>query len=91
MDFQGGVGNYTLDFSGELQQDAIVDIKAGLSNMVISIPEGIPATVVIEGGLTNVTISGEWDQSGNSYSQEGEGYELTIKVDLGAGNLGLEN
>lgn len=91
MDFRSGAGEYRLDFSGHLQQDAEVSIKSGLSSIVIVVPEGTPATVRFEGGLTNVDLSGEWRSSGSGYSLPGEGPELNITVEMGAGNLELRD
>ena len=89
MDFRSGAGEYRLDFSGDLQQDAEVSIKTGLSSIVIIVPEGTPATVQFEGGLANVDRSGSWRMSGGLYTLSGEGPELTITVEMGAGNLEL--
>lgn len=89
MDFRSGAGDYRLDFSGELQQDADVSIKSGLSRIVIIVPEGTPATVRFEGGLVNVDRSGSWRISGGLYTLPGDGPELTITVEMGAGNLEL--
>jgi hypothetical protein len=89
MDFRSGAGDYRLDFSGQLQQDAHVSIKSGLSSIVIIVPEGTPATVRFEGGLTNVDLDGDWRMSGGRYTLPGEGPELTITVEMGAGNLEL--
>ncbi len=89
MDFRSGAGDYRLDFSGDLQQDADVSIKSGLSSIVIIVPEGTPATVHFEGGLVNVERSGSWRMSGGLYTLSGEGPELTITVEMGAGNLEL--
>ncbi len=91
MDFRSGAGDYRLDFSGDLQRDADVSIKSGLSSIVIVVPEGTPATVRFQGGLTNVDYSGAWRMSGNVYSLPGEGPELTITVEMGAGNLELRD
>jgi hypothetical protein len=91
MDFRSGAGDYRLDFSGELQRDADVTIKSGLSSIVIIVPEGTAATVHFEGGLTNVDRSGDWRMSGSVYSHPGEGPELTITVEIGAGNLELRD
>jgi len=91
MDFRSGAGDYRLDFSGELLQDADVSIKSGLSSIVIVVPEGTPATVRFEGGLTNVDVGGEWRMSGSVYTLSGEGPELTISIEMGAGNLELRN
>jgi hypothetical protein len=89
MDFRSGAGDYRLDFSGDLQQDAEVSIKTGLSSIVIIVPQGTPATVQFEGGLANVDRSGSWRMSGNVYTLPGEGPELIINVEMGAGNLEL--
>ena len=91
FDFRSGAGEYRLDFSGQLQQDADVSIKSGLSSIVIIVPEGTPATVKFEGGLTNVDLSGAWDQSGGVYTMSGEGPELNITIEIGAGNLELRD
>jgi len=72
MDFRSGAGDYRLDFSGDLQRDADVSIKSGLSSIVIIVPEGTQATVHFDGGLTNVDRSGDWRMSGGVYSHPGE-------------------
>lgn len=91
LEFRSGAGEYRLDFSGQLQQDADVSIKSGLSSIVIIIPEGTPATLRFEGGLTNVDRSGAWTGSGGVYTMPGEGPELNITVEMGAGNLELRD
>lgn len=89
FDFASGAGDYTLDFSGELQRDASVKIETGLSNIIIVVPDGVHAVVTVEGGLSNVSAGSGWDQSGSTYEQEGEGPTLTFVVEMGAGNLTL--
>ncbi|MEN8240976.1 MAG: toast rack family protein [Chloroflexota bacterium] len=91
MNFQGGVGSYTLDFSGVLQRDATVEADAALSNMTINIPPGIPAVVNVEGTLNNVVVRGNWGGAENTYSLAGSGPTLVINVKIGAGNLNLTN
>ncbi|HET9906000.1 MAG TPA: toast rack family protein, partial [Anaerolineales bacterium] len=54
FDFDSGAGSYTLDFSGELQRDASVKIDSGLSELILIVPDGVNATVTIEGGLTDI-------------------------------------
>ena len=90
FEFDGGAGSYTLDFSGELQRDASVNVDSGLSELIIIVPEGVNATVSIEGGLTDINARNGWSQSGNTYSHEGSGPELTIKVNMGAGSVTLQ-
>lgn len=89
FDFSSGAGDYTLDFSGELQRDATVTISSGLSNVIVVIPEGVHAIVTVEGGALNVSTDSNWNQNGNVYEQDGQGATLTILIDMGAGNLTL--
>ena len=85
--FKCGAGNYKLDFSGELAQNMTGHIEAGLGNVTLVIPEGIPAQVTVEGGMSNISTGSGWSQDGNTYSQSGEGPAITILVNVGLGNL----
>lgn len=91
MNFQGGVGSYTLDFSGVFQRDATVEVDAGLSSVTINVPPGIPTIVNVEGALNNVVVRGSWGGSGDTYTLAGNGASLVINVNIGAGNLNLTN
>jgi hypothetical protein len=91
MVFKGGAGEYVLDFSGELQSDATITVDAGLSQVTLNIPDGVPARVILDGGLANVDLDSGWSRNGNEYTKEGQGPSLTINVNLGAGNLKLES
>lgn len=87
LTFSGGAGNYTLDFSGELQRDAVVTIESGLGNMSLIIPDEVDAVVTVEGAALNVNPGSGWTQNGQQYTQEGQGPALTILVKMAAGNL----
>lgn len=89
FDFSAGAGDYTLDFSGELQRDASIKVTTGFSNLIIIVPDGVDAVVRVEGGASNVSAGSGWGQSGNVYKQSGEGPTLTFVVEMGAGNLTL--
>lgn len=90
FDFDSGAGSYTLDFSGKLQRDASVRVDSGLSELIIVVPEGINATVTVEGGLSDINTGSGWSQSGTSYSHEGSGPTLTIVINMGAGSVTLK-
>jgi hypothetical protein len=85
--FSGGAGDYTLDFSGKLTEDGTVNIEVGAGDVQMVIPKGVKAEVAVEGALTNVSLSSNWSQNGNKYTQNGEGPALTIIVKMAAGNL----
>ena len=89
MIFRSGAGDYTLDFSGDLQRDAVVNIESGISQVTIIVPRETSARVEFQGGLANVDASGDWQNSSGAYLVEGEGPTITINVDMGAGNLTL--
>ena len=89
LTFNGGAGDYTLDFSGELQRDASVNIETGLSNLILVIPDGINAVVTVDSGVSNINAGPGWGQNGDRYTRKGDGSTLTIVVEMGAGNLTL--
>ena len=87
--FEGGAGSYTLDFSGNLQQDISVRRSAGISNVRINVPENARVRVEIGGGLSNVSVGGTWTTNGDVYERNGSGPLIDIKIDMGLGNLEL--
>lgn len=89
--FKSGAGDYTLDFSGDLQRDLDVSIDSGMSSLEVIVPSGVNAEVRFDGGLSNVDYSGDWQRSGNDFSQNGSGPRIIINVNLGAGDLRLRN
>ena len=89
LSFNGGAGNYTLDFTGELTRDMTVSIEAGVSSVTVIVPEGVPAQLTTDSKLASVSTMGGWAQTGNTYRLPGSGYEITFEVNLGAGSLQL--
>jgi hypothetical protein len=89
FDFSSGAGDYTLDFSGDLQRDASIKISSGLSNILVVVPEGVDAVVTVDSGASNVSAGSEWSQTGNVYKQKGKGPMLTFVIEIGAGNVTL--
>ena len=87
LKFSGGAGNYTLDFSGELQRDAVVTIDSGLGNLSLIVPDDVDAVVTVEGAAVNINHSSGWSQNGQKYVQTGSGSTLTVLVKMAAGNL----
>jgi hypothetical protein len=92
MEFKGGAGSYTLDFSGQLRTDASVRVRAGVGAMRIVVPAQTAARVTIQGSLTDVSVEGSWAGGGKTYSTPPTGAQarvLTIMVDMSVGSLKL--
>jgi hypothetical protein len=93
MDFKGGAGSYTLDFSGDLRTDATVRVKAGVGTVQVIVPKGTAAEVTVSGSLTDVSVDGPWTTNGDIHTTPavagGSGKKLTISVDMSVGTLKL--
>jgi len=85
--FKCGAGNYTLDFSGQLQRNMTGHIEAGLGNITLVIPQDVSAQVTVSSGMSNVNMDSGWQKNGDTYIQAGNGPTLNLIVDIGAGNL----
>ncbi len=85
--FNGGAGNYTLDFSGNLQRDATVSVDCGLSDLTLIIPQGVNVVITIDSALADINLGDGWSQKGSVYSQQGDGPTLTIIVNMGGGEI----
>jgi len=87
LEFDSGAGNYMLDFSGTFKRDGSVHIGTGVSNLTIVVPEGLPTQITVKGALSNVTSVSGWTKNSNVYTQSGSGPQLTIVIEIGAGNV----
>ena len=91
MVFNSGAGDYTLDFSGEMQRDATVSIDCGFSDLDLMIPEGVNAVVTIDSALADINVDSDWSQKNNVYTQKGDGHTLTILINMGAGAVSIRD
>lgn len=87
LTFDGGAGQFELDFSGDLRKDAGIEISAALSSLTIIIPDDISARVRIDGALADVRMPDSFERDGQWRVQAGLGPTLTIEIDIGAGEL----
>lgn len=95
LKFEGGVGTYLLDFSGEFDQEADVDIEVGLGALTIIIPENTGVKIIAEKNfVTHFDIDPDFAEqredsyfSSNYYSAEGK---LNIHIDAGVGSVKIK-
>lgn len=89
VEFYGGAGSYTLDFSGEVKTDMNVRISSGVSDVTLKFPTNTNVLVYINGGLSNINASGTWTINGNTYSSGNGQATITVNMDMAVGNLNL--
>jgi hypothetical protein len=93
ISFDGGAGDYTLDFGGALARSANVKIEGGAATYTIRVPAGTPARVTFKGGMNSINtvgFTGQDKQYVNAAWDAGRPH-LEIAVDLGLGTLNLES
>ena len=92
LKFEGGVGSYVLDFSGEMCEESDADIEVGFGSLVIYIPKNIGVKIVAEENfVTHFDMDDDLTEqrednyfSSNYYSA---GSKLNIRIDAGVGNV----
>ncbi len=92
MSFNGGFGDFTLNFDGELQNDMDVTLDGAAGTFFLIIPEGTSAQVSINKDDIDVTIQGQWQQTDDdAYILPGKGPRINIQAGVEGGNLRLRN
>ena len=89
FDFEGGFGDFSFDFSGTLEQDAAMSLRAGASKITIIVPAGMPVEVRLANAVSAVDLEGSWTVKDGTYTAEGSGAKLTITAEIGLGQLNL--
>lgn len=96
MDFDGGVGDFTLDFSGDLKHQASVNIDMGLGRLTILLPEDIGVKIESEGSiLSSISFDkGEFEEiEDNVWVNDEYGEteaELNFEIEIGLGTVDIE-
>jgi len=88
---QGGVGDITLDFTGDWSHSADVEVTAGVGLVTLRLPDDVGVWVEVEGGLSSVNASG-LKRQGDAYVNDAFGEvetELRIQVTTGIGAVSL--
>ncbi len=91
MTVQGGVGNITLDLTGNWPYSANVYVTAGVGALTLYLPDNVGVKVRTEGGLSSVDAP-DLHRSGNDYVNDAFGEaetELYIRVTTGVGSVRL--
>ncbi len=96
LDFDGGVGDFTLDFSGGFEHRAYVDVDVGLGSLSIFVPKDAGVQIRSEASfLSSVSIDErDFDEvEDDLYESENFGQtekELIFNIDVGLGSVEVE-
>ncbi len=95
LKFQGGVGSYILDFSGDLKKEAVVDIEVGLGSITIYIPNKIGTKIYYEKNwISSIDLPDDFEEeeednyfSSNYYDTSGK---INMHIEAGMGSVKIK-
>ncbi len=89
MEVDAGVGNIVLDFTGEWQRDATVNVDMGLGALELRFPRGLGVRLIRDTFLTSFDSEGLVKRGDSYYSLDWEDaeYQLTVTVDAAFGSI----
>ena len=87
MIFNAGAGDYNLEFIGQMSHDVNVRIETGLSDLSVTVPEDANVILQVDTALADFSVPGSFHRDGGDYVQEGTGPTLTIRINVGVGDL----
>lgn len=91
MRVRGGVGDISIDLTGDWARSADISVRAGAGALTVRLPDGVGVEVETRGGLANVEAYG-LRQMGSTYTNDAYGEtEIQLHVDIvaGVGNIRL--
>lgn len=92
IDISCGVGDVTLDFSGQWAQEATVDLEIGLGAATLRFPEGLGVRLEKSGFLLSVNAEGMVKRGDAYYSPDWDEADRRVRVFVNGalGSVGVE-
>jgi hypothetical protein len=90
LDIDCGVGEAAVYLPGDGQYTAYVN--GGVGQLKVYVPKGLPVQIIVESGLGNNTVMGDYHQSGNVYTSstyKESDERVNLYVDGGVGNISI--
>ncbi len=91
--FEGGMGDFLLDFRGNWQRDARAEIDMGVGGITIRLPRNLGVKLIFDKSFLCSLNADSFIKEGNQYTSENykqARYHLTMKVEAGIGDICLE-
>lgn len=89
FDFDGGIGDIRLDFTGEWRRDMKATVDMGVGSLTLVLPRGLGVRVRKDTFLTSFDSEGLIKRGGSYYSENWESAEhkLTLSVNAALGSI----
>ncbi len=91
--FEGGLGEFLLDFSGDWQRDARAEIEMGLGDLTVRLPRDLGVKLMVDKSfMTSLSID-SFEKNGNEYispNYEKARYHLTLTIEAGIGDVTIK-
>lgn len=91
-EFEGGVGQTTLDFSGEWSRGATAAVKMGIGSVKLRFPRDLAVSIVKSSFLTSFDADGMTRRGNTWYSGNWSRapHRLTVEIDAAIGSIDVE-
>jgi len=95
LDLNGGAGQFTLDFAGDLDHHAAVELSVGVGTITLAIPQTVGAHIeASDGVLSSVTLEGDFKEvREDEYQNQSHGKtkgQLEIDLDAALGGVTIK-
>lgn len=92
FEFDGGVGETTLDFTGAWDRNASAKVSMGIGSLKLRFPRDLGVRIVKDSFLTSFDASGMVKRGGAYYSRNWESAtnRLTVEVDAALGSIDVD-
>lgn len=89
IELDAGVGDVTLDFTGEWRRDARVEVDMGLGSLQLRFPEGLGVRLEKDSFLTSLDAGGMTKRGDAYYSPDWDDVDrrVTVEVDAALGSI----
>jgi hypothetical protein len=90
--FEGGVGETVLDFSGKWDRSTTATIRMGIGSLTLRLPHGVGVRVVKESFMTSFDGEGLVKRDGAYYSRNWDRapHRLTVNIEAALGSIDVD-
>jgi len=91
--FDGGMGGFLLDFSGDWQRDARANINIGVGDLTIRLPRYLGVKLIFTKSFLTCISLDSFEKDGNEYTSQNyrkARHHITLDIDAGIGEVKIK-